>query len=195
MTNSNLIKELKKLPKPDIIVASPPCESWSWADGVGQIHNEINGNNWNIKNKFYYDTKKRNFFNKERQRILGYDTASATIYILETFEPKIWVIENPKSSMIWKFYKYHHCFYGIENDTYYSSYDTDFSAKPTRFLSNINLYLIKEKAKTLNSLNPRYKKRNPAIEKVILDYNNRSSIPKQLLLKILEQLERVENGE
>lgn len=29
--NVNLIKELSKLPKPDVIIASPPCESWSYA--------------------------------------------------------------------------------------------------------------------------------------------------------------------
>ncbi|MDD1359831.1 hypothetical protein PT305_00480 [Metamycoplasma hyosynoviae] len=29
LMNFNLIKDLSSLPKPDIILASPPCESWS----------------------------------------------------------------------------------------------------------------------------------------------------------------------
>ena len=35
---SNLFKELDNLPKPDIILASPPCESWSNASAM------LNGN-------------------------------------------------------------------------------------------------------------------------------------------------------
>ena len=35
--NDKLITELEKLPKPDIIVASPPCESWSIADNQRRL--------------------------------------------------------------------------------------------------------------------------------------------------------------
>lgn len=43
--NENLIKELWQLPKPDIIVASPPCESWSIADNQQRLWREQKGNN------------------------------------------------------------------------------------------------------------------------------------------------------
>ncbi len=85
ITNCDLIKQLNKLPKPDIILASPPCESWSWADGVGQMQKEINDNQWVIKNKNYYDNHNRSFINKEKQRILGHATASGLIHIINTF--------------------------------------------------------------------------------------------------------------
>lgn len=185
ITNNNLFKELSLLPKPDIIVASPPCESWSIADTAGVMLKKINKNgDWFINNANYYDeynktahpVKKRYFDKKEKSRILGEATAFATIEIIKHFKPKYWYIENPLTSKIWKYYKYHLNFKGVENDTYYSSYDSSFSLKPTRFLSNINLHLRKER----KNGNKEYMRKN--------SYSKRSAIPLQLIEKIITEM-------
>jgi hypothetical protein len=55
------------------------------------------------------------------------------------------VIENPQTSKTWVYQKYHWDFNGFENKTYYSSYDKNFSPKPTIFKSNMELNLKSEK--------------------------------------------------
>lgn len=187
LNNINLIKELKKLPQPDIILASPPCESWSGADCAGRMFRSIDSNgNWEIKNKKYYEeynitchpVKRRSFIQKERSRIIGESTIGATIWIIETFNPKFWVIENPVTSKTWDFQKYHWDFTNNSylNKTYYSSYDSNFSKKPTIFKSNIKLDLKQEsmpgnKNHMSNST-----------------YNKRSSIPLLLIKDIMEKI-------
>lgn len=184
LSNFNLIKELKALPKPDIIVASPPCESWSGADCKARIYDT----NLNVKNKKFYDeynktahkVKQRDFFQKERNRLIGQDTIAATIKIIEHFKPKYWIIENPQSSYIWKWINKHFNLDLIKNLAYYSNYDNNFSKKPTYFSSNVKLNLkcknVKCNTQHMNA-----------------GYDQRSSIPKQLLLDILEQLRGKEN--
>lgn len=185
LSNFNLLKQLKdELPKPDIILASPPCESWSGADCNGKMFRSIDEKgNWFVNNRKYYDeynknahpVKRRYFEQKERGRILGESTIGATIEIIEHFKPKVWVIENPQTSKTWLFQKYHWNFYGIENLTYYSSYDNNFSPKPTIFKSNIKLNLKKEKAKG----NKDHMAKG--------SYGKRSSIPQELIRDLIKQ--------
>lgn len=54
----------------------------------------------------------------------------------------MWVIENPQTSKSWEFQRQHYNFYGYENLAHYSSYDENFSLKPTIFKSNIELQLL-----------------------------------------------------
>lgn len=192
LTNPNLIKELSKLPKPDIIVASPPCESWSNADCNGRMVKEIGKEYLIINNKEYYEeynktcakNKKRNFIQKETSFINGLNTIGATIKIIEHFierdtndiDPQFWVIENPTTSKIWDYLKNHHCFYYIPNKTYYSSYNSNFSLKPTTFSSNIHLNLKQEK----KNGNDKHMLNN--------GYDVRSKIPLELTLSILWKL-------
>lgn len=152
--NDNCIKQLSKLPPPDIILASPPCESWSIADnqqrGLKDVSKDnnysilINRNyNWfSEHNKTCHKSLKRNYFLQMKRRILGEITALGCFNIINHFDPKFWVIENPQSSKIWS-YLNSNGFYGIENDTYYNNWDPIFPKKPTRFLSNQNLDLSK----------------------------------------------------
>lgn len=189
LLNDNLFKQLDKLPKPNIILASPPCESWSCADCGGRMFRNIKDNClWLVKNKQYYieynkvcnPVKRRNFIKKETNRIIGETTIGATLEIINKYNPNVWVIENPQSSKIWDYIKYHHNFNGINNITYYSTYDNSFSLKPTNFLSNINLNLRKDKIRG----NKDYMKVNT--------YNNRSNIPYSLINNIIEEIIKYE---
>lgn len=184
--NFNLIKELSKLPKPDIILASPPCESWSGADCNGKMIRKIgNNHNWIVMNKRHYDehnknchpVKRRYFYQKESGRLLGEATIGATIHIIQTFKPRVWVIENPQTSKIWEFQENHWCFFGNKNITYYSAYDNSYSLKPTIFKSNIKLNLKKERA------------RGNKDHMAKGSYSKRSSIPKDLIKDLIEQIE------
>ena len=142
---------------------------------------------WIVKNRKFYDeynktchpVKHRFFEQKERGRIIGESTVGATITIIEHFKPKIWVLENPKTSKTWEFQENHWNFKGEMNSTYYSAYDAKFSAKPTIFKSNINLDLLKEHIKG----NDDHMARG--------SYSKRSSIPNLLIKDILEQILKV----
>ncbi len=172
------------MPFPDIILASPPCESWSGADCNGKMFRSIDSKgNWVVKNKKFYDeynkkchpVKTRYFIQKERSRLIGESTAGATIEIIKHFDPTIWIIENPQTSKIWEFQKYHWDFEGEENLTYYSSYDKSFSPKPTIFKSNYK-FILKNK-KTIG--NKEHMARG--------SYRKRSSIPEALIKELIEQ--------
>ncbi|XWT65187.1 DNA methyltransferase [Mycoplasma leachii] len=195
LLNFNLINQLKQLEKPDIILASPPCESWSGADCGGKMFAKITTTSekveddtsiWKVRNKKYYDeynktahpVKRRLFLQKEIGRILGISTIGATIHIIQTFKPKIWIIENPATSKTWDFQKHHWDFHNkfYENKTYYSSYDIDFSLKPTIFKSNIKLDLLTNRNKGNNDHMARG------------SYSKRSSIPSELIKDIINQI-------
>lgn len=185
LNNFNLIKELKNLPHPDVILASPPCESWSIADCKGRMTRKIDSEgNWFIQNKNYYEkynekcnpVKRRKFLQKERSRLIGEATVGATLEIIESFDPAVWIIENPKTSLTWKFQEYHWNFKGIMNSTYYSTYDENFSLKPTIFKSNIKLNLINKSVKGNRG------------HMAFGSYSKRSSIPEKLIKDIMNSV-------
>lgn len=176
---------MSSLPKPDIILASPPCESWSGADCNGKMCRSIDDKyTWIVKNRKFYEeynktchpVKHRFFEQKERGRIIGESTVGATIMIIEHFKPKVWIIENPKTSKTWEFQENHWNFIGEMNATYYSTYDNSFSLKPTIFKSNIKLNLIKDHGKG----NDDHMARG--------SYLKRSSIPDLLIKDIIKQI-------
>lgn len=181
--NAQILEKLGRLQKPDIIMASPPCESWSIADCDGRMVVSIGVSNiWKIKNAKYYDqynvksnpVKKRYFLQKEISRINGENTASSCIFIIRHFKPKFWIIENPATSKIWEYIINHWCFkLPYINKTYYSCYDKNFSTKPTIFASNIKLDLKNKKIKGNNNHMARG------------CYNKRSAIPLNLIRDIL----------
>lgn len=190
LNNFNLISQLKTLPHPDIILASPPCESWSCADCNGRMVRSIDNNfNWVVANKNYYDkynktahpVKRRYFIQKERGRIIGESTIGATLEIIQHFKPKAWVIENPQTSKMWDFIKHHWCFNeGFNNKANYSLYDSNFSLKPTIFKSNIQLNLRKK--------DKQYKQKSNSNHMAFGDYSQRSSIPAELIKDIIDQI-------
>ena len=178
--NDDLINELAKLPKPDIILASPPCESWSNADVIKNIKEitsfGIELTNYETFVEFNKTSKmQRNFFHKQKTRLLGEATSIATFKIIQHFKPKIWIIENPQTSKIWKYFYYYLNFRGFENKTNYAIWDNTFSLKPTIFMSNINLYLTNKKPSAANKW------------RLNCDYLTRSMIPEMLIKSIIDK--------
>lgn len=185
ISNDKLFDELDKLPKPDIILASPPCESWSQADNPCNMWNKISNDDIEIKNKDFFDNwtkkqtnsfKKRNFFKKEAKRIIGEDTIAATLAIIERYNPGVWVIENPLTSRIWQWIESHINTKGFKNIAHYNAYDEAFTKKPTNFFSN----------KKLNLKKPNLKSKSWS---EVCGYDTRSSIPIDLIKDIVKQLE------
>lgn len=181
--NNNLISELKKLPKPNIIVASPPCESWSIADNQRRLYRSCVGGVITMfsyldemKNRELFNNGKRDYYKQWSTTLNGISTIIGTLKIIDYFKPKYWVIENPATSKIWEFVEQIFNIRGYKNKTYYNAYNSEFTKKPTIFFSNVELNLKKDSIK-----------QNRKWE-AIQDYNIRSSIPSELLNHILEQL-------
>jgi len=199
---SQMFQQLDTLPKPDVILASPPCESWSVASSIkdGNVcwyteeiitlfGIEKANNNFTLRTREQLEDwyKRVPYFKKHWwktvfNRINGELCAFNTIRIIERYQPQIWVIENPQSSRLWRYYKQIQNFYAIENVAHYNAYDKDFPKKPTTFYSNIYLPLktTTEKASVVIS-----SKKSDG-RKIIKGYNARSNIPLPLIKDILE---------
>lgn len=202
--DNHLFEALDQLPVPDIILASPPCESWSNATNIkdGSIY-------WKrpvIRNLFgEYRTSdfalvtKREFYKKTvhwvsnpnyskilYSRMNGELCALNTTRIIRRYKPKIFVIENPSYGKLWRYYHEVLNFSGIKNIVCYNDYDEKFSQKPTCFYSNIPLELkspqYRPAAFTIGS-SQKAKKRH---QQVISGYNQRSNIPLSLIKDILD---------
>lgn len=207
-----IFSTLDKLPRPDVILASPPCESWS------QMQNIKNGSfmwkdaeeveclfsNHVVKTPFTVQTKsdyikgkdainiaqgftyKGQFERDFKRRINGELCVVNTLEIIRRYEPKVWVIENPAYGKMWSYLKIVHDFKGIENLAHYNDYDADWLKKPTIFLSNIFLDL------KANGLRSKKQIRNKtANQERIMGYNERSNIPLLLIKHILERCKEV----
>ncbi len=174
LSTNDVIKKLNvKIKKneiqiPDIIVSSSLCQSFSSAmQSISTIKDE-HGNYFsgNPHHFWNHDTKKvetwpedvkwngfsGNSYPLGRKQVpkyvgeLGERCIQNVIKILCYFKPKNYYIENPASSLIWKYIKYNLGFTnGIKNIAHYSAYNENFSKKPTCFLSNIKLNLKKAK--------------------------------------------------
>lgn len=199
---SDLFKDLDSLPKPDIILASPPCESWSIASSIkngnvcwytDEVHTMFetvksnNGFTLRTKNQLEIHFLEVPYFKKYwwktvYNRINGELCAFNITRIIEKYNPMIWVIENPQSSRIWKYYRQIQSFSGYENVAHYNAYDKEFPKKPTTFYSNIVLPLKRTKEMAKVVISPK----NSRGRKVIQGYNNRSNIPLLLIKDILE---------
>lgn len=200
--DTELFDELDKLPKPDIILASPPCESWSVAsamkDGNASWYTETHENlfgEMKQSNQFTIRTKEQIEENNKKttfkkfwwkaffSRINGELCTFNTTRIIDRYDPKIWVIENPQSSKIFDYMEKIHGFKGIRNVAHYSAYNENFSKKPTTFYSNEDFILkkTKEKAKVV-MLGGKDSDRL-----CIKGYNERSNIPQELIKDILDK--------
>lgn len=182
--NKNLIKELSKLPKPSIIICSPPCESWSIADNSRRLWRkqekstiEIFTYQDELRNREKFNSGKRDYFKQWKSTLDGMSTIIGVVKIIEHFKPDIWIIENPATSKIWEFLEQTFNFVGHKNKTYYNAYNDTFTKKPTIFLSNKKLDLKKDHIK------------QKIIWEKVCGYGRRSSIPQELLEDILKQIE------
>ena len=106
-----------------------------------------------------------------------------TLKIIERYQPKVFVIENPAYGRIWEYIKNVIGFdIPYENLTYYNNYDYPIK-KPTKFDSNINLKLLKDDIKNTIKFN---KLNITGVNR----YNVRSSIPLELVRDILAQCDQ-----
>ncbi|NMB19146.1 MAG: DNA methyltransferase [Erysipelothrix sp.] len=185
-----LINTLDKLPKPDIIIASPPCESWSvassmkhgnacWkqetAGGLFQMGQPLS--RFTIRDFDDYDGYQ---FYPDRQlitRINGELTIFNTIKIIKTYNPYIYIVENPAYGRIWDYIDTVLGFRDLkhENLTFYNNYNDWEIKKPTKFASNIFLGLKNDNIKSERQW-----------DKTGWDYNKRSEIPNELVKHIIE---------
>lgn len=191
--DNTLFDTLDQLPKPDLIIASPPCESWSigstmkdgnacWKQekGDGLFEPQIPLSRFTLRNYSDFDNVQFVPDKSLVKRINGELCAFNTVEIIKKYNPKLYVVENPMTSRIWDYIDTILGFkIPFENKTYYMNYDYPI-AKPTKFKSNINL--------DLNSNLP------PKAEKdfrfMNWSYNERSNIPSKLVDSIFETVIR-----
>lgn len=152
--DDNLFTRLDKLPHPDVIIASPPCESWSVASAMrggnacwkretvdSLFEPQTPLTRFSIRARRDYDNVQFKYDKSFLNRINGELCAYNTVEIIKRYKPHVFVIENPLSSRIWEYIQ---TIQGFKlpylNKTYYSNYDYPI-AKPTIFASNIALNL------------------------------------------------------
>lgn len=191
LSKRSCLNKLEKLPKPDIIFASPPCETWVTLNigNVGLFKRNFNEYNLYWQKNF----KPNNYMQKHNKaRLFGQKTSYFTSEIIKKYNPGFWCVENGSSSLIFKYLNKYHNLNGNQNKTYYSSYDNiNFGLKPTTIYSNLKLNLRKD-----------YKKSNIHIafckssaknnKKILKDYCERSRVPIQLYRHILNIYENKE---
>lgn len=201
--DNSLFDELDKLPKPDIILASPPCESWSnasammrgntcWYSSSTEFKDgHIENSKFTIRTSKHIDTKnhtpfKVDFAKTVRNRINGELCAFNTMEIIKRYNPEHYIIENPMTSKIFDYYEDVCDWHNLRNKVRYNNYDESYPQKPTIFFSDINLDLN-------SSIHPSpitigVDKRKSSKRKQIRNYNIRSSIPSSLILEAVKKL-------
>lgn len=186
-----LFDTLDKLPKPDVILASPPCESWSVASAMDRGNacwKQETGDSlfspqeplsrFTVRDYSDYEGYQFKPDKSFLTRVNGELTVFNTIKIIERYAPKVFVIENPAHGRIWEYIEKVLGFeIEYDNLTYYNNYDYPVK-KPTRFKSNINL--------KLNSNNEI--KNEVDFNKTGWSYNERSNIPQKLLNEMLNEI-------
>lgn len=189
-----LFRTLDKLPKPDIILASPPCESWSVASAMA-------GGNACWKQEtgdslFHSQTPLSRFTVRDHKDYEGYQFAPGkslatrvngelcifnTVRIIKKYKPKVYVIENPAYGRIWEYiYKVLGFEIKYKNLTFYNNYDDYPVKKPTIFGSNLKLDLLKEPIPNIVDFNKMNRQGG--------SYNERSNIPHSLVSDIFKEI-------
>lgn len=191
LSKRSCLKKLDKLPKPDIIFASPPCETWVTLNigNVGFFKRNFNEYNLYWQKNF----KANNYMLKHKKaRLFGQKTAFYTCQIIKKFNPGFWCIENGSSSLIFKYLSKFHNLNGNQNKTYYSSYDNiNFGLKPTTIYSNLKLNLRKDFKKS--TIHIAFCKSSSKNNKTVLKtYCDRSKVPIELYKHILNIYENKE---
>lgn len=187
---------LDRLEPPDVILASPPCESWSVASGMkggnacwkqeqGITTSLFGGyeesSKFTIRNKDDYSNYQFKYDKSFLTRINGEMCIYNTLKIIDHYKPKIFVIENPAYGRIWEYIKNVIGFdIPYENLTYYNNYGYHVK-KPTKFASNIDLKLLSENI--VSSVD--FRRVNWGKDR----YSARSNIPIDLVKSILKECE------
>ena len=165
--------DINKLPyKPDIIWASPPCETFSVAS-LG----------------YHWTGGKGAYIPKTQSCLDGIDRVKKTIEIINELKPKYWIIENPrgvlrKMPFMQDFYRYTvtYCQYG------------DTRMKPTDLWSNIPNLQFKPMCKNGMPCHISAPRGSSTGTQGIKTYKDRSRVPLELCLSILEQFESIDKA-
>ena len=195
--DNTLFDTLDELPQPDLIIASPPCESWSVASAMK------NGNacwkredvsdslfepqtplsRFTVRNYNDYDGTQFKQDKSLIKRINGELCAFNTVEIIKKYNPKYYIIENPAHGRLWEYINKILGFkIKFDNFTYYNNYDYPIS-KPTKFGSNVNLNLKSENIPNDVIFNSGFSR----------DYNERSNIPKKLVDEIFRKILKMDD--
>lgn len=185
-----LFKVLDQLPEPDMILASPPCESWSvasamkngnasWKQEAGDalFQPQIPLSRFTVRD--YKDYEGVQFIPEKSllNRINGELCTFNTIQIIKRYNPDFYIIENPAGSRMWDYIERVLGFeIPFDNLTYYNNYGYPLS-KATKFKSNLELRLKKEKIRNEVKFN-----------EFSRNYNDRSNIPINLIKDIFNQV-------
>ncbi|CAN5694593.1 hypothetical protein BH23PAT2_BH23PAT2_08350 [soil metagenome] len=164
--------DISRVPfKPDIIWASPPCETFS----VASI-----GHHWKGGNKAYIP--------KTDRAIKGQEYVKKAIEIIEELKPKYWIIENPRGVLrklpfMQKFNRYTvtYCQYG------------DTRMKPTDLWTNATLALL-PMCKNGMPCHVSAPRGSSTGTQGIKTYIDRSRVPSELCESILVQLTQLEEN-
>lgn len=142
----NIIEEFGKYPAPHIIVASPPCQSFSMAacmkGGNASWRFDTNSKYGIVQREEQeYEGTRYNYDRQIKFSSLGLKCVLNTIKLIQHFKPKYWYIENPERSLLWNVVEHH--LEGFSNVAWYCSYGAPYK-KPTKFYSNVELELKQE---------------------------------------------------
>lgn len=187
--NNEMFDTLDKLPQPDLIIASPPCESWSIASAMDRgnaswkqergdslFEPQVPLSRFTVRDYKDYEGYQFNPKKSLLNRINGELCAINTVEIINKYKPKYYVIENPALSRIWEYIEKIIGFdIPHDNLTYYNNYDYPV-VKATRFKSNVDLNLKKERLEATSNWG-----------EFSRDYNVRSNIPTKLIEDIFNQ--------
>lgn len=196
--DNTLFDTLNELPHPDLIIASPPCESWSVASAMKNgnacwkredvsdslFEPQIPLSRFTVRNHDDYDGTQFKQDKSLIKRINGELCAFNTIEIIKKYNPKYYIIENPAHGRLWEYINKILGFkIKFDNFTYYNNYDYPIS-KPTKFKSNVNLNLKSENIPNDVIFNSGFSR----------DYNERSNIPKKLVDEIFSKILKMEEA-
>lgn len=160
LSQDNIVELFKKFPKPNIIVSSPLCQSFSCVlnmKGGGTCFWKYNKKKTKLifRSKKEFESLKNGFTKNLKANVqlfiakLGKKCIDNTIELIKFYKPKFWYIENPKQSLIWKYIILNRKDFFVDNNFYFNeaSYGKYgfFTTKATYFLSNIKMNLLKGK--------------------------------------------------
>lgn len=199
-------KLLERLPKPDIIVASPPCESWSHATSIanGNIHWKRYASKLFPERKVFQlqDVDAESGFVKNGGIKTFYCRANGelchqnTWEIIKKVKPQVFMVENP-DNYSWEYIQ-QYVAGGVPkmhlNRLVYSAYDPKhFSPKSEIFASNIKLNLRKTFVQKNGNCIISSKDENGFIGQ---NYSTRSKIPELAIKDFFDQaIAYIEGGE
>ena len=160
LAQDHIVEKFKQFPKPDIIVASPLCQSFSCVlnmKGGGTCFWKFNEDHTKLIERSVneFEALKSGFTKNLKADVqlfikrLGQKCIDNTIALIQHYQPRYWYIENPKQSLMWKYIQLNRSdwFDPLKyylNETSYGKYGY-FTTKATIFLSNVPMNLLKGK--------------------------------------------------